>query len=109
MHSGGGAPTGRLRQVRWDEADLEARLCRALDIAKRVLEFFAIDGFADSESPENSFRSEKSIAETAMLIYTASGASRLPDVAGRIAEVARLLIPHARSERTRLNIALHPA
>lgn len=68
-----------------------------------------MDGYADTESPENSFRPEKPIAETAMLIYAASGASRLTDVANRIEEIARLLVPHARSHRTLLNIALHPA
>jgi hypothetical protein len=95
--------------VRWDEADLKVRLCRALDIAKRALEFFAVDGYADAEVPENSFRPEKPIAETAMLIYAASAASRFPDVSSRIEEIARLLVPHARSQRTILNMALHPS
>ena len=88
---------------------MAARLCRALDIAKRALEIFAVDGYADAESPETDFRPEKPIAETAMLLYAASGARRLPDIAGRVDEIARLLVPHARSQRTLLNIALHPA
>jgi hypothetical protein len=95
--------------VSWDEADLEARLCRALDVAKRTIALFARDGYADAESPENSFRPEKVIAETAMLAYAASGASHLSSVAALIDEVARLLVPHARSERTLLNVTLHPA
>jgi len=44
-----------------------------------------------------------------MLIYAASGARRLPQIATRIAEVAELLLPHARSAQTLLNMALHPA
>jgi len=73
------------------------------------VEFFAIDGYADAEAPENSFRPEKPVAETAMLLYAASVASRFPDVASRISEIARLLIPYARSRRTLLNMALHPS
>ncbi len=86
-----------------------ARLCRALDVAKGALELFAVEGYADAESPQNSFRPEKAIAETAMLIYAASGVNGIPDVADRVAELALLLLPHARSQRTLLNIALHPA
>ncbi len=95
--------------MRWDEADLKARLCRALDIAKRALELFAVNGYADAEVPENSFRPEKPIAEVAMLIYAASAASRFPEVASRIEGIARLLVPGARSQQTLLNIALHPS
>jgi hypothetical protein len=96
------------RQARWDEADLGARLCRALEIAERVLEFFAVAGYEDAESPEQSFRPEKPLAETAMLIYAASGARHLPDVARRIERIALLLAPRARSERVLLDMALHP-
>jgi hypothetical protein len=93
----------------WDRADLEARLCRALDISRKAVELFAGDGYVDSELPENSFGPDKVIAETAILIYAASPASLLPNVARRIGEIARLLVPHARSQRTRLKIALHPS
>jgi hypothetical protein len=44
-----------------------------------------------------------------MLIYAASAATRFPDVAGRIEDIARLLVPRARSQQTVLNIALHPS
>jgi hypothetical protein len=101
--------SSKATKVAWDEADLEARLCRALDISKRAVAFFAEEGYADSQSPENSFRPEKIIAETAMLIYAASGARRFPNVAARIDELAQLLSPYARSERTLLNMALHPS
>jgi len=100
---------GRLRQVIWDEADLEARLCRALDVTKKTLAYFAVDGFEDAEVPENNFRPEKPVAECAMLIYAASLAMHLPNVANRIDEIAHLLVPYARSQQTLLNIALHPS
>jgi hypothetical protein len=95
--------------VRWDEADLEARLCWALDVSKRAVAYFGVDGYSDTEVPENSFRPEKPIAECAMLIYAASAAMHLPSVASRIDEIARLLVPYARSQQTLLNIALHPS
>jgi hypothetical protein len=91
----------------WDPADLEVRLCRALDIAKRAIALFAGDGYADAEAPETSFRPDKIVAETAMLIYAASAVAHRPEVAGRVEELARILVPHARSRRTLLNIALH--
>jgi hypothetical protein len=93
----------------WDQTDLEARLCRALDISGKALGLFAAEGYVDAELPENSFGPEKLIAETAMLIYAASAASPRANVARRSGEVARLLLPYARSERTLMNMALHPA
>ena len=96
-------------QAAWDAADLESRLCRALDLAKRVVASFAADGYVDSEAPANSFHPEKPVAETAMLIYAASSVRHLPSVAARVAEVAELLVPHARSAQTLLSMALHPA
>ncbi len=94
---------------RWNEADLEVRLCRALDVARKTLNYFAIDGYIDSETPVYSFGPEKPAAETAMLIYAASAASDRPRIAHRVDELARLLVPHARSERVLVDIALHPA
>ncbi len=94
--------------MEWDRADLEARLCRALDISRRAIELFAEGGYVDAELPENSFGGDKVVAETAMLIYIASAAGS-PNVARRVGEIAQLLLPHARSARTRLDMALHPA
>ena len=88
---------------------MEVRLCRALDIARRALDLFAVEGYTDAETPEYSFRPEKPIAETAMLLYAASAAKYLPAVSTRIEETASLLAPHARSQRTLLNLALHPS
>ena len=101
--------SGTIPEPAWDEGDLEARLCRALDLAKRVIAWFASEGYADSEAPANSFHPEKPIAETAMLLYAASGVRRLPNVATRVDEIARLLVSHARSAQTLLNMALQPA
>ncbi len=56
---------------------------------------FASEGYSDLEAPVNS--------------YAASGARRLPQIATLIAEVAELLLPHARSAQTLLNMALHLA
>jgi hypothetical protein len=94
--------------MEWDRADLEARLCRALDISGKAVELFAENGYVDSELPENSFGADKVIAETAMLIYTASAAGS-PNVTRRLGEIAQLLLPHARSARMRLDMVLHPA
>jgi hypothetical protein len=104
-----GSVTGKAHGLPLDEPDLEARLCRALDVSRRVVEFFAREGYVDAERPENSFRPEKAIAETAMLLYAASGVTQRPEVARRVAEIAAILRPFARSEQTLLNIALHPA
>jgi hypothetical protein len=68
-----------------------------------------VDGYTDRENPVYSFGSEKPVAETAMLIYAASASAHRPGIATRVEELARLLAPHARSERVLVDIALHPA
>jgi hypothetical protein len=95
--------------ARWSESDLETRLCRALDIAKTTVDYFALDGYTDEKSPAYSFGPEKVVAEAAMLAHAASACGLRPNVAGRVDELARLLIPHARSERVLVDIAMHPA
>ena len=94
--------------ARWSESDLEARLCRALDIAKTTVDYFAVDGYTDDVSPEYSFGPEKAVAEAAMLAYAASACGQRANVTRRVDELARLLILHARSERVLVNIAVHP-
>lgn len=94
---------------RWDEADLEARVCRALDLARTTLDYFAQTGYTDEESAAYSFGPDKPVAETAMLIYAASASRNRAQVARRIDELARVLAPHARAERVLVDIALHPA
>lgn len=93
----------------WSEADLELRLCRALDLARKAIYHFAIDGYANPDAPACSFGPEKVVAETAMLIYAASASLSRPNIASRVDQLAQLLAPHARSERVLVDIALHPA
>jgi hypothetical protein len=93
----------------WNEADLEARLCRTLDVARKTINTFGEQGHIDETSPALSFGPEKPLAETAMLIYAASACGHRPNVASRVDELARLLAPLARSERVLVDIALHPA
>jgi hypothetical protein len=95
--------------MQWDESDIVKRLCRALDIAKRSVTLFSERGYTDREIADNSFRPDKPIAETAMLLYAASGVRHHPDVAIRIDDIARDLAPLARSKRIMLSMALHPA
>jgi hypothetical protein len=93
----------------WNEADLEARVCRALDLACTTLSYFAKVGYTDEESAEYSFGPDKPIAETAMLVYAASAFRNRAEVAFRIDELVRVLAPYARGERVLVDIALHPA
>jgi hypothetical protein len=73
------------------------------------VDYFAINGYSDEECPVYSFGAEKPVAETAMLIYAASASGHRAKIASRIDELARLLAPHARSERVLTEIALRPA
>jgi hypothetical protein len=75
----------------------------------RRIHCFAIDGYTDHETPAHSFGPEKVVAETAMLIYAASASRHRNPIATRIDDLARLLAPHARSQRVLVEIALHPA
>src|SRR5690242_5212702 len=95
--------------MKWNGADLERRLCAALDIARKTIDYFAVSGHTDRERPALGFGGEKPVAETAMLLYAASACSERPAVARRIADLVRLVEPHARSERVLVDIALHPA
>lgn len=92
---------------RWDERDLERRLCHALDIARRTVERLAPAGY-DGAAPDERVRPEKVIAETAMLLLAASTVD-LPAVRARVDDTARLLIPHARSERMLWALCVEPA
>jgi hypothetical protein len=94
----------------WDKKDLERRLCHALDIAERTVERLAAEGYTDPHEPHDSVRPEKIISETALLLLAASKASASSGaVRSRLQRVARLLIPHARSERIYLGLCLEPA
>ena len=92
----------------WDAADLVRRLCGALDLARQAVERFAAKGFTAPADPAVRVQPEKLIGETAILLYAASAAAR-PELRDRIEAIARLLMPHARSERMMLGICLEPS
>lgn len=93
----------------WDADDLERRLCRALDLARQTLRLFAAEGHVNADTPALSFGPEKPVAETAMLLYAASACRHRPAVARRVDDLVQLLVPHARSQRALVDMALHPA
>jgi hypothetical protein len=92
----------------WDQDDLVRRVCLALSVARRALAFLGEDGYRDESDPEESFGPDKPFAETAMLLHVASGVAWHPRVKESIDELAAVLAPHARSNRTAFAIALHP-
>jgi hypothetical protein len=99
-----------LMHLTWDKKDLERRLCHALDIAERTVERLATKGYADPREPNDSVCPEKIVSETALLLLAAEKASAKSEaVKSRLRNVARLLIPHARSERIYLGVCLKPA
>jgi len=98
-----------VQKCEWDEADLIRRLCHALDIAQQAVARLAPNGYTDAEDLLINVRPEKVISETAVLLLAASAVARVDEVRMRIDQVARLLIPHARSERMRLGTCLEPA
>jgi hypothetical protein len=97
------------KEGKWDKKDLARRLCRALDVAARVIEHLAPSGYTDSTEPTNNVCPEKVISETAVLLVAASRVAHNDGVGARIESVARLLIPHARSELILLGVSLEPA
>ena len=99
----------RGKSRKWDRKDLERRLCHALDIAKRTVERLAAKGYSDARDAHVSVRPEKVVSETALLLLAASKAACGDAVSTRLHHVARLLIPHARSERMYFGACLEPA
>jgi hypothetical protein len=93
----------------WDKKDLVRRVCHALDIAKQVVQRLAANGYTDPDEPANCVRPEKVIAETALLLFAVSLSEQTHEVNERMQCVARLLVPHARSERMLLGLCLEPA
>lgn len=92
----------------WAQEDLVRRLCLALSIAKRVIGILGEDGYYDEKAPEDSFGRDKPLAETAMLLYVASGVTGQLQVKQWVDELSLLLAPYARSRRTACAIAIHP-
>lgn len=98
-----------MTDARWDRRDLTRRLCRALEIASRSVERLASKGYQDPAEPANSLPSEKLISETAVLLVASSAVRDSEPVVARADDVARKLIPHARSSHMRLGLCLRPA
>jgi hypothetical protein len=97
-------------QAKWNTGDLVGRLCHALGVAAKAIEHLGSDGYRDSEQPANNARPEKIVSETALLLLaTTSGAISHPKIKARVEQIARMLIPYARSERILLAICLEPA
>src|SRR4051812_33893718 len=90
-------------------ADLERRLCRALDLAAQVVTDFGDPGYTDMLDARLSFGPEKVVAEAAMLAYAAAGIVGRPDVRQRVDDLAGRLVPYVRSRRALVDMALHPA
>jgi hypothetical protein len=92
----------------WLASDLEDRLCRALGLAAQVLSDFGTTGYTDATVPQLSFGPEKVVAETAMLVYAASGVCNRPAIRRRVEAVGRQLVPYVRSRRALADTALRP-
>jgi hypothetical protein len=80
-----------------------------LEIARRALTVIGSDGFRDEDEPEGSFGPDKLAAETAMLLYVAAAVRQHAPIGETLDRLAADLAPGARSERTRIAIALNPA
>lgn len=91
-----------------DLGDLEARLCRALDLAEVVVDDFGDTGYTDDERRELGFGAEKVVAEATMLAYAASAVPAAPEVRSRVEALCRSLAPRVRSRRALADSALHP-
>jgi hypothetical protein len=94
----------------WDEADLIARLCRALEIAHHSVTVLAADGYTSTDGNTPSLRGEKVVAETGVLLLAADPMTRrCDDVRERVHELVRVLAPYARGERVRARICMEPS
>ncbi len=104
----------------WPEADLEDRLCRALDVAARTVEALGADGYTPQAGgqahEEDRIQPEKVVTETALLLlaaYVASGGADCVAARGgirrRVHQLAERLSPVARSERTMYSMCVQPA
>lgn len=91
----------------WSAADLEGRLCRALDLASTVVDDFGAEGYRDDELPALSFGPEKVVAESAMLAHVAARVDSAT-VRQRAGALAAQLAPLARSPRVLADAALEP-
>ena len=92
-----------------DEHDLARRLSATLEVARETLAAFGEDGFSDAHAPQNNFKPDKVVAETAMVVYAAAGARRFPAIARQLDTLIGALAGAARTDSMLLNMALFPA
>ncbi len=104
LHARQATPAG----VAWPRADLEDRTVAALALAADVLDEFGTTGYVDAQRPALSFGPDKVIAESAMLAYTASGASDGYRLTSAVADVVERLVPLCRSAQALADAALNP-
>ncbi len=92
----------------WPREDLESRVVKALELALAVLDEFGETGFTDPCEPALSFGPDKPVAESAMLAYTAGGATTGGRLAAAVDAVAERLVPLCRSSRALADASLRP-
>src|SRR6476659_5430001 len=89
--------------------DLERRLLSSLSIAEKAIPVLAVAPPEDLETPP-SFKREKFICETALLLYAAFGpAQQSPRIKAAFEVVASALVPHARSDALLAMMRLRPS
>ena len=93
----------------WDTSDLVRRLCHALDTAQTVLRQLGENGYPDASHPGGGIRPEKIISESALLALAASKVRKHGKVRENLDALTHALIPHARSDRMKLRVCLHPS
>ncbi|HEY4323027.1 MAG TPA: hypothetical protein VGN20_03550 [Mucilaginibacter sp.] len=97
------------RKADWDTGDLIRRCCNALDIAKKTITLLADDGYIDPDDAGNHIYPEKIIGETGLLLLVMSMVSLHKQIAERVEDIACVLAPYARKEKTFMDMCLQPA
>ena len=92
-----------------DRPDLTRRLERALDVAERAVDALGATGYEDADDPSLDVSSEKIVAETAMLLWSASHPGVGPEVGRRVRDLAGVLVEPARSDAVLARAALQPS
>jgi hypothetical protein len=90
-------------------ADLTRRVRRALDVAAKAAGVLGATGYSDADDPSLDLGPDKVVAETAMLLHSASHSSVGSDIRDHVHDVARLLVGPARSDSLLTRAALHPS
>jgi hypothetical protein len=92
-----------------DRHSLGLRLLRVLATAERAVEFLIPAGWNDPNDPDVSVRSEKVLAETALLLLAAAPvAAACPSMQTVIDRIAVRLLPHATGANVRAALCTDP-